>query len=106
MQTPLTDVLPPGARKYVYAALTLAGLCLGAYKAAQGDWLEFAGGLLSALGFGTAASNVSRIPDSRVQSYTDQTTPTGVVAGPAADLPTGTPVQPPRGADFNILGKA
>ena len=54
----LTDVLPPKARKYAYAALTVAGLALGAYKAANGDWFEFATGLVTALGFGTAASNV------------------------------------------------
>ena len=54
---PLTAI-PPKARLYVYAALTLAALALGAYKAAEGDWLEFVGLLLGSLGFGTAASNV------------------------------------------------
>lgn len=53
----LTDVLPPQARKYAYALLGLAALALGAYKASDGDWLEFAGLLLGSLGFGTAASN-------------------------------------------------
>lgn len=53
---PLTAI-PPKARLYVYAALTLAALGLGAYKASEGDWLEFAGLLLGSLGFGTAASN-------------------------------------------------
>lgn len=54
---PLTDVLPPTARKYVYAALFLAGLGLAAYKASEGDWVEFSATLLASLGFGTAASN-------------------------------------------------
>lgn len=53
---PLTAI-PPRARLYVYAVLTLAALGLGAYKASEGDWLEFAGLLLGSLGFGTAASN-------------------------------------------------
>jgi hypothetical protein len=54
----LTDVLPPKARKYAYAALTIGSIALGVYKASNGDWLEFSAGLLTALGFGTAASNV------------------------------------------------
>lgn len=54
---PLIDVLPAKARKYVYALLALAAIALGAYKASQGDWLEFSGLLLGSLGFGTAASN-------------------------------------------------
>lgn len=58
MTNPLTDVLPPKARKYVYAALTLASIGLSVYKASHGDWAEFSAGLLTALGFGTAASNV------------------------------------------------
>jgi hypothetical protein len=54
---PLTDVLPPTARKYVYAILATAALGLAAYQASQGDWLQFAGLLLGSLGFGTASSN-------------------------------------------------
>ena len=57
---PLTDVLPATARKYVYAVLALAALCLGAYQASGGDWLEFSVLLLGALGFGTAASNTPK----------------------------------------------
>jgi hypothetical protein len=53
---PLTAI-PPKARLYVYALLTLAALGLSAYKAAEGDWTEFAVLLLGSLGFGTAASN-------------------------------------------------
>jgi hypothetical protein len=53
---PLTAI-PPKARLYVYAVLSLAALGLSAYKASEGDWLEFAGLFLGSLGFGTAASN-------------------------------------------------
>lgn len=60
MANPLTDVLPPAVRKYVYALLALAALALAAYKASNGDWLEFAGLLLGSLGFGTAGSNVNQ----------------------------------------------
>jgi hypothetical protein len=56
MINPLTAI-PPKWRLYVYAVLSLAALGLGAYKASEGDWLEFAGLLLGSLGFGTAASN-------------------------------------------------
>ena len=56
---PLNNVLPPKIRLYVYALLTLAALALAAYKASEGDWIEFAATLLGSLGFGTAASNVT-----------------------------------------------
>lgn len=54
---PLTDVLPPKARRYFYAVLFVAALGFAAYKASDGDWLEFAAALVVALGGGTAASN-------------------------------------------------
>lgn len=54
---PLTDVLPAKARKFFYAALFLAALVFSAYQASEGNWVEFAGGLIAALGGGTAASN-------------------------------------------------
>lgn len=56
---PLTAI-PAKARLYVYALLTVAALALSAYKASEGDWIEFAGVLLGSLGFGTAASNVDQ----------------------------------------------
>lgn len=59
MTNPLTDVLPPQARKYVYALLALAAIVLAAWQASGGDWLVFAGLVLGALGFTTAASNTS-----------------------------------------------
>ena len=55
---PLTDILPAKARAYVYAALFVAALFLAAYKAADGDWVTFAGALLTSLIGGTAASNI------------------------------------------------
>lgn len=39
-------------------------------------------------------------PNVDVQSVTDPGGPTGVAAGPGADLPNGQPVQPPSPADF------
>lgn len=54
---PLTDVLPPKARKYAYAALSLAVLGWSAYQASGGDWGNFVGGLLVSLTGATAASN-------------------------------------------------
>lgn len=54
---PLEDILPAAQRKYAYAALSLAALGLSAYKASQGDWLEFASAVLAGLGFGTANAN-------------------------------------------------
>lgn len=59
MTSPLTDVLPPHVRKYVYALLFLSALVLAAWQASHGDWLLFVANLLTALGFGTAVSNVS-----------------------------------------------
>lgn len=50
-------VIPAKARLYAYALLTLAALALAAYKAAEGDWLEFVALLLGSLGFGTATTN-------------------------------------------------
>jgi len=55
---PLTDVLPPKARQYVYAAVTLAAIGWGAWQVSGGDWQEFAGALIAALVTATAASNI------------------------------------------------
>jgi hypothetical protein len=51
------DAIPPKARLYAYAVLSLVALVVAAYQAAQGDWLEFAGLLLGSLGFGTATTH-------------------------------------------------
>ena len=57
---PLTNVLPAKVRLYFYAALFVAGLVFAAWQASDGNWVEFVGGLISALGGATAASNVQR----------------------------------------------
>lgn len=62
MSNPLTDVLPDRARKYVYAIFALAAIGVGAWQAADGDWLVFAALVLGALGFTTAASNTPAQP--------------------------------------------
>ena len=56
MTNPL-EAIPPAVRLYFYAALSLAALALGAYKATEGDWLEFSLLLLGSLGFGTATTH-------------------------------------------------
>jgi hypothetical protein len=56
------DVLPANARRFVYAALGLAAIALAAYKAANGDWIEFAGLLLGSLGFGQATAKTVDVP--------------------------------------------
>lgn len=56
---PLTDVLPPKVRRYVYAVVTLAALVWSAWQFSGGDWQEFVGGLIAALVTATAASNTT-----------------------------------------------
>lgn len=58
---PLTDVLPDRARRYLYAIGWLIALGLGIYQLTEGDWLAFVVALLTALGFGTAQSNVPKV---------------------------------------------
>ena len=62
MTNPLTN-LPPRLRLAAYTILGLAALALAAYKASEGDWVEFAVLLLGSLGFGTSASNVPSYRD-------------------------------------------
>lgn len=57
---PLTDVLPEEVRKVLYAVLFVLALAFAAWQAAGGNWLEFAGGLITALFGATAASNTGR----------------------------------------------
>ena len=57
MTNPLYEVIPAGARKYVYAILSLAVLVLGVVQAFDGDWVKAAGALVAALISATAASN-------------------------------------------------
>ena len=56
---PLTGVLPPQARKYVYAVVSLAGLVWGVLETADGDWKKAVGGIIVALVNATAASNTN-----------------------------------------------
>lgn len=60
---PLTDVLPPKARKYAYAVVSLAALVYGAYTGAHGDWGQAVGSLIGSLVGATAASNTSGSPE-------------------------------------------
>lgn len=54
---PLHDVLPARVRQVAYAILFVAALAFAAYQAADGDWLVFAGSLVTALLGALAASN-------------------------------------------------
>lgn len=56
---PLNDVLPARARQVLYAILFVAALAFAAYQASEGDWLVFAGGLVTSLLGALAASNVT-----------------------------------------------
>ena len=58
----LTDVIPPQARRYVYALVALASLVWAAYEASGGDWTNFIGGLIVSLSSAMAGSNISAGP--------------------------------------------
>lgn len=62
MNNPLTNVLTPRVRAVLYAALFVGALAFAAWQAADGDWLQFVGGLITALLGATAASNASWTP--------------------------------------------
>jgi hypothetical protein len=62
MMNPLTDILPARVRRVAYALLFVASLLFAAWQAADGDWLQFAGGLVTALLGATAASNTPTAP--------------------------------------------
>jgi hypothetical protein len=58
MPNPLTDLIPPRYRKYVYAVAALVVIVWGAWQASGGDWGTFAGALAAAIFPGLlAASN-------------------------------------------------
>jgi hypothetical protein len=100
--SPLTDILPAGVRRVLYAVYALAGLCFGAiqvgYSAGSLDqpvWLIVAwavfGFVGTALGL-TAASNITPLAN-----VVETVSPDGTrIAGPASPLPTGS-VIPPAG---------
>lgn len=54
---PLVDILPTKYRKIAYALLAVASVVFTIWQASDGDWRQFAGGLLVALFGATAASN-------------------------------------------------
>lgn len=54
---PLHDALPARVRQVAYAVLFVAALAFATYQAADGDWLVFAGSLVTALLGALAASN-------------------------------------------------
>lgn len=56
---PLVNVLSPGVRRILYAVLFVAALVFALFQAADGDWLEFTGSLLTSLLGLVAASNAS-----------------------------------------------
>lgn len=49
--------LPAGARKVIYVVLLIVAAVFSAFQAAQGDWVVFVGGVLTALTGLLAASN-------------------------------------------------
>lgn len=59
MNNPLVDVLSPVVRKYLYALLFLAALVFAAFTAADGDWVVFAGSVVTSLLGLLAASNTA-----------------------------------------------
>lgn len=68
----LVEIVPPAARKYLYAAYALVGLVLGAVQVAYGitepEWVTVALAVYGFVGtaFGaTAASNVTYEPQHR-----------------------------------------
>lgn len=56
---PLADLLPARVRQIAYAVLFVAALVFACYQAADGDWLVFAGSVITSLLGALAASNVS-----------------------------------------------
>jgi hypothetical protein len=59
---PLYDVLPAKARKILYALLFLGALIFAVYQASDGDWVVFAGSLITSLLGLLAASNTAPAP--------------------------------------------
>lgn len=55
---PLTAV-PAQVRQIAYAILFVAALAFAAYQASEGDWLVFAGSLVTSLLGALAASNTT-----------------------------------------------
>lgn len=58
----LIDLMPAGARKYVYALLSAAVAVFGIWQASQGDWIEFSVALVTTLVALMATANTSPTP--------------------------------------------
>lgn len=71
MNNPLLDVLPPQVRKYLYAALFIAGIVYAAYLAADGNWGVAIGSLLAGLLGGTAHANTPKTARRREDGQVD-----------------------------------
>lgn len=56
---PLTDLMSPKVRKYLYAGLWLALVLWATWQAVHGDWSEFFASLASSFVPGLAASNTA-----------------------------------------------
>lgn len=56
---PLTEVLPARARQILYALLFVVATVFALWQASDGDWLLFAGSLVTALLGLLAAGNTS-----------------------------------------------
>lgn len=59
---PLTDLIPAKYRKYVYAVVALAAFVYGVYEASNGDWKQFAIGLVGAAASALAHANTNTQP--------------------------------------------
>jgi len=62
MTNPLTNVLTPKVRAWLYAVLFVASTAFAVWQASDGDWKKFVGGVFAALMGLVAASNASPTP--------------------------------------------
>lgn len=68
---PLTDLLPPKARRYVYAGAAFASAVYGVWQAVDGDWHQFAASLLASVVSALAGSNVPASGDTPASTPDD-----------------------------------
>jgi hypothetical protein len=59
----LIDIIPSGARRHVYGALTLVGVVYGTWQAADGNWKATVTALISAAVTALAHANTNGTPD-------------------------------------------
>ena len=64
---PLVDIIPAGARKYVYAVAALLGLIVTVWQASDGDWktalVSLAGTALTTLAHANTTATPPDDPD-------------------------------------------